>query len=188
MKYDFKVIAIGSSAGGLDPMKKIIGLLPVDINAAIVIISHLPAKKPSNLKKILERFTEIPVVKVMDTLKIEKGHIYVLGEGVMMMMGDGGLVVRPRGEDEVINKAIDHFFLSMAADAGSSGIGVILSGAGYDGVEGAKAIENENGLVIVQQPYTAQFPLMPQALIANDHPDYVLTPGEIADKLIERCR
>jgi two-component system, chemotaxis family, protein-glutamate methylesterase/glutaminase len=188
MKYNFKVIGIGSSAGGLDPMKEIIEQLPADINAAIVVVSHLPAKSPSNLKRILERYTGMPVVKVTDRLSIEKGHVYVLGEGNVMMISNRELVVRPRGEDEKINKAIDHFFESMANDVGSNGIGVILSGAGFDGIEGAKAIENENGLVIVQEPYTAQFPLMPQALIANDHPDYVLTPKEIADKLIEHCR
>jgi chemotaxis response regulator CheB len=55
-------------------------------------------------------------------------------------------------------------------------------------LEGAREIEDAKGLVIVQDPETAQFPLMPYNLIANDHPDYVLTPKDIAEKLTEHLK
>jgi len=56
-------------------------------------------------------------------------------------------------------------------DAASASIGIILSGAVYDGI---------------QYPVTAQFPLMPQGPIAFDHPDNALTPEEIVHKLIQQ--
>ena len=73
----------------------------------------------------------------------------------------------------------------MASEAGKNCIGIILSGAGYDALEGAKAIEQKRGLVIVQDPITADFPLMPQKLVANDHLDYILQPHEITGKILE---
>ncbi|QHS59657.1 chemotaxis protein CheB [Chitinophaga agri] len=188
MSYTYNVVGIGSSAGGLAPLKIIFNQLPPDINAAIIIIPHLLANMPSNLGKILHTVTGMPIMKVEENTHLKKGVVYVLGEGLVMTIKDKQLQVRPREASEKINKAIDHFFISLAEEAANKSVGVVLSGAGYDGIEGAKAIEDKHGLVIVQEPYTAEFPLMPQALIANDHPDYILTPEDIAYKLGKHCR
>lgn len=186
MSYPFTVVAIGSSAGGLAPLKEIISGLPRDIGAAIVVISHLSTQIPSNLHRILQKETDMPVLRVEDSAPLEPGNIYVMPEGRVMTVKDRKLSLRQRQSYEKINKAIDAFFLSMADDAREMGVGIILSGGGYDGIEGAKKIEKYNGIVIVQDPETAQFPLMPYSLIANDHPDYILTPDDIVDKIVER--
>jgi two-component system chemotaxis response regulator CheB len=166
MDYSFNIIGIGSSAGGLSPLREITSGLPADINAAIVIVPHLFTQFESRLDHIIANIARLPVTKVKESTILERGKIYVM--------------------PEKINKAIDIFFTSLAADAGNKSIGIILSGAGYDGIEGAKKIEDENGIVIVQDPVTAAFPLMPAALIANDHPDYILTPPEIVNKVVDR--
>lgn len=183
MTYTFKVIAFGISAGGMPPLKEILSTLPADMHAAIVIIPHLYPHYRSQLDQILTREIARPVLRISTGMRIQPGNIYTLPEGQVLSLHNGQFKLSPRDEDEKINKAIDHFFLSLAADAKDQAIGVILSGAGYDGIEGAKAIEDEKGIVIVQDPETAQFPLMPQGLIAFDHPDYVLTPEEIVQKL-----
>lgn len=183
MIYSFKVIAIGLSAGGIPPLKTIMQLLPDDLQAAIVIIPHLYPHYRSRLDHLLEKAIERPVLRIFEGLYIQPGMIYILPEGQILSITDGQFHLTARPETEKINKAIDHFFTSLAGDAKSAAIGIILSGAGYDGIEGAKAIEDEKGIVIVQDPVTAQFPLMPKGLIAFDHPDYILTPKEIVKKL-----
>ncbi|WP_158829473.1 chemotaxis protein CheB [Mucilaginibacter lacusdianchii] len=186
MDYGFNVISIGSSAGGLSPLKEILSRLPVNLNAAVVLIPHLATHFESRLDHILSGITNLPVTKVTQDVQLERSKIYVMPEGKMMSVENGYLKLRDRLPSEKVNKAIDIFFKSLAIDAGNKSIGIILSGAGYDGIEGAKKIEDENGIVIVQDPLTAEFPLMPSALIANDHPDYVLTPIEIVNKVVDR--
>lgn len=168
--YDFYVIGIGSSAGGFSPLKTIIEGLPADINAALIIVQHIPADHASKMDRILQRLTPLEVIPVETIEYVEPGKIYVMAAGKQMKLQDRFLSVEGRPVEDKINRTIDHCFESIAGSAGNKSIGIILSGAGYDGLEGAKAIEDKEGLVIVQDPVTADFPLMPQNLIANDHP------------------
>jgi two-component system CheB/CheR fusion protein len=184
MSFPCKVIAFGISAGGLPPLRAILKMLPGDLNAAIVIVPHLSTDYRSHLDVILENAVVRPVLRIEQGMHMVCGSIYVLPEGQMLGVRDGTFTLSPRPKTEKINQAIDHFFHAMATDIGPQCIGVILSGAGYDGISGAKAIEDQKGVVIVQDPATAEFPLMPQGLIAFNHPDYILTPEEIVDKLI----
>jgi two-component system, chemotaxis family, protein-glutamate methylesterase/glutaminase len=184
--YDFFVIGIGSSAGGLEPLKTIVKDLPPNINAALIVVQHFPADKESHLPSILRRLTPLHVVSVETIEYLEPGHIYVMAAGKEIKLKDRMVFVEDRTVNDRINHTIDHCFESLATEVKDKSIGVILSGAGYDGLAGAKAIEQQNGLVIVQDPATAQFPLMPETLIANDHPDYILQPADINRKIKEK--
>lgn len=138
MNYDFTVIGIGSSAGGLAPLTEIISGLPADINAAIVIVPHLSAQFESHLAHILSKSAHMEVIKVKQKTLLQPGKVYVMPEGKMMLLEDGFLTLRDRMASEKINKAIDIFFAALANDAQEKSMGIILSGAGHDGVEGAK--------------------------------------------------
>jgi chemotaxis response regulator CheB len=102
-----------------------------------------------------------------------------------MTLSEGRLILRERRPEEVANHAIDIFFLSLALDATENAIGILLSGCGDDGVRGAKQVDRNGGTVIAQNPTTAEFPYLPKALISSDHPDFILTPQGIADKIKE---
>jgi len=150
------------------------------------LIHYIAKENNSNLALILQRVTDIPVIKVVEDTKVEKGKIYALGIGKIMTVVNGTLRLRDRSEEENINRGIDEFFISLPKDVGHHAIGVILSGAGLDGLQDAMDIEDQQGLIIVQDPDTAQFGLMPGSLVANDHLDYVLSPKDIATKLLEK--
>ncbi|GAB2705889.1 hypothetical protein GCM10027037_34900 [Mucilaginibacter koreensis] len=188
MEYTCNVIGIGLSAGGMQPLLEIVADLPENLNAALVIIMHLPIDAHSNLNIILSKKTPLDIVPVSTIEYLECGKIYVMAEGKEMILSNGFLQIRDRNSEEKINNTINTFFKSLAIDAGEKGMGIVLSGAGYDGIEGAKLIEDYHGLVIVQDPDSAQFPLMPANLIANDHPDYILTPNEIAKKIVAKVQ
>lgn len=190
MEYKFKVVAFGSSAGSIEPLGHILNEIPTTINAAFIVVHHLSSTYPSKLDKILQAYTTLPIIKVDHNLKIERGKIYVIAEGKFMRLKEDQLLVRNRTkEEQKINKAIDIFFTSLADAAGEKSIGVVLSGAGkFDGIVGAISVEEKGGIIIVQDPYTAEHPVMPNALIAFDHPDYVLPPHEIAQKIIDHCK
>lgn len=181
--YDFHVIGIGSSAGGLGPLKTIIAGLPADINAAIIVVQHIPINHDSKLDQILKRITSLELIAVETIEYLEPGNVYVMAAGKQIRLKHRFLSIEDRSTYDKVNRTIDHCFKSIAQDVGFKSIGIILSGAGYDGLDGARAIEDKGGLVIVQDPITADFPLMPQNLIANDHPDHILSPEQIIQKI-----
>jgi two-component system CheB/CheR fusion protein len=190
MANQYKVIAFGSSAGGIKPMGQILNKIPSTINAAFIVVQHLSSVYPSKLDEILQGYTTLPVIKVYNTITIMPGKVYVIAEGKFMRMVADKLDVRDRTREErKLNKAIDIFFTSMAEAAGNKSMGIILSGGGkFDGIVGATTVEEAGGIIIVQDPYTAEQPIMPNALIANDHPDYVLSPDEISQKILDYCK
>ncbi|QXV67206.1 chemotaxis protein CheB [Mucilaginibacter sp. 21P] len=183
--YDFYVIGIGASAGGLDPLVKVVSSIPAGTNAAVILNQHLPAGTPSNLGKLVERNTKMKVVVVETIEYIEPGNLYVMASGMQYKLDGRFLQVEDRNVSDKINHTIDTLFFSLAKVVADKSVGVILSGTGTDGLQGAKAIEDQKGLVIVQDPITAEFPSLPKTLIANDHPDYVLNPDEIKKKICE---
>jgi chemotaxis response regulator CheB len=102
-----------------------------------------------------------------------------------MTLKNGHLILRQRKPEEIINYAIDTFFISLALDAKEKAIGVILSGNGNDGLLGSKEIKKNDGLIIVQDPYTAESPGMPNAIIESDMPNAILAPEEIGYRIIQ---
>src|SRR5689334_3975156 len=61
-----KLVVVGSSAGGIQALSVLVGELPADFPAAIVLAQHLDPQRPSNLAEILDRRTSLPVVTVTD--------------------------------------------------------------------------------------------------------------------------
>ena len=183
-KAPFKCIGIGCSAGGLEPVCEFFQHLHGKTGAAFVVVPHLTADYPSRFSHILQRFAHMPVHRVVDTVKLEPENIYVLVEGKMMIVEDHYLRVRKRYSREIINKSIDIFFKSMAKAYQENAIGVILSGMGNDGIEGIKTIEDAHGLVIVQDPESTDFNILPQTAIRKDDPHAILPPADIAKFLL----
>lgn len=175
-----RCIGFGCSAGGLEPICQILQAMKEKTGAAFVVIPHLSADYPSRFSHILQRFTDMPVHRVTENVQMQPDHVYVLAEGKMMIVEDHILRVRKRYSREIINKSIDIFFKSMAKCYEENAIGIILSGMGNDGIEGIKAIEDRHGLVIVQDPESTDFDILPQAAITKDDPHAVLPPPEIA--------
>jgi two-component system chemotaxis response regulator CheB len=180
MNYPYSLITIGASAGGLRPVAEIISRLPSQQHIYVVFIPHLYAENGSKLDSVLSKFTKLPVKWAENGEMLHPDVIYLLPQNKMMTVENGCFLLRDRKPDEIINQAIDLFLKSAALDAKNKAICVILSGGGQDGLLGAKEIHKQHGLVIVQEPNTAQFPFMPNAVIAADHPDYILSPEDIA--------
>ncbi len=179
--YDFYLIGIGSSAGGLEPLKKIISGIPADVPAAFIVVHHGFADAPDQLRLILQAITPMPVIDVDREVTIAAGQIYVTAPGKHVRLRNQVLFVEDGLPGAKSNRIIDGCFRTLAYEGREKTIGVILSGTGYDGVEGAKAVERHGGLVIAQDPATAKFPLMPVSVIANDDPNFILGPQEICE-------
>ena len=178
---EFPIVGIGASAGGLDPIRKLLEMLPVDTGMAFVVIQHLATGQESMLPEILSRSTKMKVLQVTDGMKVEKNQVYVITPGTTMTLENGYLKLVPKGG---ALKPINDFMISLASERKVQAIGIVLSGTGNDGTEGLKAIKAEGGITFAQDPETAQYADMPRNAIAAETADFILTPENIVKELV----
>ena len=182
---NFYIVAIGSSAGGMKALREFFTHLGPTEGMAFVIVSHLPNNRETRLHYILQKHTRMKVTLVEKNTRIQPGNIYVLPGNVIATLVDGIVMLRNRLETEKINTAINSFLLSLAIDKRDKAIAIILSGTGTDGATGAKAIHDNGGIVMVQNPSTSDYPSMPLATIKSDHPQSILSPAKLAECFYE---
>ena len=184
-----RVFGIGASAGGVDALIRLVRLLPGDLNAAVLVVLHIPATGRSLLAPILARYTDLEIEVAEHGAALETGRVYVAPPDRHVTVS-GGRVCLDRGPKEnAARPAVDPLLRSLAAEYGDLAVGVILSGALGDGTSGAVAIADAAGTVIVQDPHEAMMPSMPEsALLAVGEAAEPLALDEIAERLIEISR
>ena len=180
---DFPVVGIGASAGGLDAYKLFLKNIPEKSGMAYVLVQHLAPGHASILPEILTRETQLPVYEITDNINIEPDSIYIIPENQTLTVFDGKLKLTPRDKATKINMPIDIFFESLAEVYAGFARGVILSGTGFDGTLGLKAIKEAGGVTFVQDPDSAAFEGMPLSAIRAGAADFVLDVKQIPVQL-----
>ncbi|WP_052031841.1 chemotaxis protein CheB [Novipirellula maiorica] len=179
-KEGFPIVGIGASAGGLDSLRRLLEALPDQPDVAIVVVQHLARDKPSLAAELLANYTSMPVRQVDDAMIVELGCVYVIPPSHFLEIEQGRLKLLAMHEPRTAPIVVDHFFRSLAKDQHSRAVAVLLSGTGSDGTLGIKAIAEAGGLVIAQDPNTAEYDGMPTSAIKTGMVDQVLSPPEIA--------
>jgi two-component system CheB/CheR fusion protein len=157
------VVVIGASAGGIEALSTLVGTLPADLPAAIVVGQHLDPRRESHLSDILTRKSTLPVVLVNDREHLVPGTIFVIPQNAYAEITDADVVIQT---DQLASPlpSVDLLFTTAANAFGENTIAVILTGTGDDGTAGARDVKAAGGTVIVQNPQTADFPSMPRSL------------------------
>jgi len=184
----FPIVALGSSAGGLEALERFFAGVPERSGAAFVVVQHLDPSREALLVELLQRSTPLKVVQVSDRMPVKPECIYVIPPNKDLSILHGVLhLLEPIGA-RGMRLPIDFFFRSLAADRGAQGIGVILSGMGSDGTLGIAAIKEALGLVLVQDPASAKFDSMPRNAVQTGLADIVAPAGELATRILEWLR
>lgn len=179
-KSPLYIIALGASAGGHQALWEFFANLPHVPDVSFIVIQHLKADVPSIADRLLARYTNLPIAWAKDQQPIQPNHIYLLPPGKYMTVSGTSLQVVDRDPLSKINRAIDIFFKSLADQYDGHSIGIILSGAGSDGTQGAIHMHQQGGQVLVQDPATAAFSSMPVTAIVKDHIKLIAAPQELA--------
>ena len=181
---DFPVICVGGSAGGLDAYIRLLRNLPANMGVAIVIVNHLRTVA-TQLHEILPRFTEMPVELITEKLDILPNHVYIIPEkcDLHVMNDEFRLkpISKPRGWPDVITV----FLRSLTKHWDGKLVAVIVSGYDGDGAEALCGIKDVGGITIAQKPDTATRPDMPESAIATGCIDFILSPEDIAMKILQ---
>ena len=158
-----QLVVIGSSAGGIEALSRVVASLPADFPAPIVIAQHLDPRRPSHLHEILARHATLPVRVVEEREALEDGVIFVVPSNRIVEISHGDLRLHP-AKAGAVAPSIDVLFESAARVFGPGLIAVILTGSGSDGSSGAWHVKQAGGVVVIENPATAMFPSMPSSI------------------------
>jgi two-component system chemotaxis response regulator CheB len=181
----YSVVAIGTSWGGLAALTKLLGGLPEGYKLPVVVVQHRGKDSERLLGQLLQDATDLNVCEVDDKDPLTPGTVHVAPANYHVLLDDGYLSLTVEEPVRFSRPSIDVMFGSAAGAYGSKAIGVVLTGANEDGSLGLAEIAAKGGKALVQDPKTAEVPIMPTAAI-NAVPSAEVLPLErIAGRLVE---
>lgn len=180
---EFPIVCIGGSAGGLNAYTRLLQNLPSDMGVAIVIVNHLRTVA-THLHEILPKYTEMQVELITERLDIQLNHIFIIPEKRDLHILNGEFRLKPISKPWGWPDVITVFMRSLAKNWNGKLIAVIVSGYDGDGADALRSIKESGGITIAQKPETALQPDMPETAIESGYIDFILSPEDIAKKII----
>ena len=184
------VLAVGASTGGIHALGLLFHALPRAIGVPILITQHLPAP----FVPVFAR--QLGAIAHRDALVAEDGMILQPDE-ILLAPGDAHLTLEPCGDTAVVRltrgrsasgcmPSVDPMFASVASVYGSGALGVVLTGMGRDGVEGASRLVASGGSIVAQDEASSAVWGMPRAVLDAGLACAVLPPDKIARRIASR--
>ena len=184
-----KVIVIGTSAGGMQALERLLAHLPADLPAAIFIVQHLSVDSSAPfLVQRLGQHAALACKVAVDREGIVPGTVYMAPPDRHLLLKEEEMLVVRGPRENQFRPSIDPLLRSAAAYYGPHAIGVILTGFLSDGVAGMEAIKRSGGKTVVQDPDDAEFAPLPQNVIRQVETDHVVALEEMAEVLVNLCR
>lgn len=174
------IVVVGFSAGGIEPLLRLVGALPADFPGAMFVVHHFPPQSVSALPNILQRASALDVAQAVDGETIVPGRIYVARPDQHLLLTGERIRLTNGPREQGHRPAIDPLFRSAARTYGPRVAGVILSGTLDDGTVGLIEIKARGGLALVQQPEEAAYPGMAMSALRNVPVDHVAPVRELA--------
>lgn len=190
-----KIVIIGTSTGGPRALQHVIPFLPSNLDAAVLVVQHMP---PGFTKSLAERLNSLSRIMVREA---EEGDIVKPGT-VLIAPGDYHMTVKQeeidgkkieiialsKGEKvQGVRPSIDVLLNSVAPIYGPNSLGVILTGMGSDGSEGIKKLKKAGGKVIAEDESTCIVYGMPRSIIEKKLADYILPVTRIAESIVQNA-
>lgn len=179
----FLVVGIGASAGGLDACRAFLDALPGKSGIAFILVQHLDPTHESMMIDLLRGRSQLTVLQATHGQPIEPGNFYVIPPGTYLSIVGGALHLSQPQERHGARLPFDFLLRSLATAYQTRAVGVVLSGTGTDGSLGLKALKENNGLAITQDPEEASYDGMPRNAIMTGVVDLVLPVRKIPTAL-----
>lgn len=182
-----RVLAIGASTGGIHALGQLFGALPRDLGIPILVTQHLPHSFNEAFRNQLEDVSGLPAIAAEDNQKILSGRITVAP-------GDAHIVVAESGSGRVIRldrrpapsgcmPSVDPMFASLAMTYGPAALGVVLTGMGRDGTQGAMELAEAGGTLLVQNEASSAVWGMPGSIARAGLASAILHPLDLAKRI-----
>jgi len=179
------IVIIGSSAGGPRVLKIIFSQMPV-INGCFIIVQHMPKYINESFRENMQSWTDMEVLLARDKISLMTGKIYIApSEYQLNLVNNRTLHIFEGEKQHYVSPSVDVIMKSTVKTPTHKLFGIILTGMGCDGAEGIAHIKDIGGTTIAQDEETSVIFGMPREAINTGKVDYILSPDEIRDNLIE---
>lgn len=183
-----ELVVVGCSLGGMNALQTIFSSLTEDFCVPVAVVQHRHKASNESLPAYFRRESHLCVADVEDKQPIEPGCIYLAPANYHLLVERGAFSLSVDAAVAYSRPSIDVLFESAADAYRENLVAVVLTGSNADGARGAQKIKRRGGLVIVQDPATAEAPEMPQAVIDSTRVDRILPLDRIGPFLVELCR
>lgn len=158
------LITIGGSAGSGTVIEQILDSLPAHFPIPIVIVRH---RKEADLNQsyisILSKRYGVSIVEPDDKQPLLPSTVYYAPAGYHLLIDKDGFALSLDEKVHFCRPSIDVFFLSALEAYGKNLLAILLTGANRDGAHGLFEIKSAGGKAMVQDPQSAEYPVMPEA-------------------------
>lgn len=179
------LLAIGSSTGGPHAVAAVLGRLPRDFDAPVVIVQHVDAAFAQGFTEWLDKQTELEVRVAKDGDTPQPGKVYVAATNNHLVYGsDKRLKYTEHPVEMVYRPSVDVFYKSVVENWGGPVVGVLLTGMGRDGAEGLLALRKKGAHTIAQNETTCTVYGMPKAAAEINAAVEILGVDDIASAIL----
>jgi two-component system, chemotaxis family, protein-glutamate methylesterase/glutaminase len=173
---DLQVIALVASAGGLVAVSEVLGGLPADLDAAVIVLIHQEPHRETELVHLLGLRSTLHVEAAQDNTRLRAGTVIVAPPGKHVLIAPGPTVALiVSGVAPPSRPSADLLLATLAITCGPRATAVVLSGGGHDGATGATAVHHLGGTVLASSELTSEYFSMPQATIER---------GSVIDQIV----
>lgn len=181
---NIELVIIGGSAGSLQVILDMLKKLDNNLDFSIVLVLHRKAQTTSVLPILLQQFSPIEVIEVEDKTDFENNKVYIVPADYHLLFENKTKMSLDVSEKINYSRpSIDVSFHSAASVFRDGVVGILLSGANADGVEGLDYIYKNGGLVWIQNPETAEVDYMPRHALEAVKYHWVFNSEELAAKI-----
>ena len=181
------VIVIGASTGGPVAVRELLSRLPDSFKAAIIVVQHIPASFTPVLAAQLDRTVPLKVKEARPGDKLIPGQVFIApGDYHLLIGSDSRMILNQGPKIKGHRPSIDVTMQAVAQMYGARTRGVVLTGMGDDGSLGLVAIHAKGGKTYVQDEASCVINGMPQRAIEKGVVDYVASPAQIAEMLVNQ--
>ncbi|MGI4759290.1 MAG: chemotaxis protein CheB [Janthinobacterium lividum] len=178
------LIVIGTSAGGMPALTRLVAQLPATLPAAVLVVQHLaPESTGMPLVGRLAAHTDLQCRLATHGMPLEAGYLYLAPPDRHLLVKDQHLLVTKGPRENNYRPAVDALFRSAAVEYNAAVVGVVLTGMLHDGTAGLDFIKRCGGVAVVQSD--AEFPSMPESALRHVAIDYAVPLDELGGLLIQ---